>query len=91
MSVGDLHLPARELELVVHKPGAVHRLDRRVDRGAEPADPLDLHDQSTPVRRRYGHRQRRPRLVHHVNIKSCSTQVQPNVHHDNRPPSDTLC
>ena len=31
-----------------------------------------------------------PRLVHHVDIKSCSTQVQPDVHHDNRPPSDTL-
>ena len=25
-----------------------------------------------------------------MNIKPCSTQVQPDVHHDNRPPSDTL-
>ena len=90
LGVGDLHLPARQLQLVVHEPGPVHRLDRRVHPAAEPADPVGQHRQPAPVRHRRGHRQRCSRLVHHVNIKSCSTQVQPDVHHHNRPPSDTL-
>jgi hypothetical protein len=89
-AVGDLDLPARQLQLVMHEPGAVHRLDRRMDRAAEPADPVGQHRQPGAVRRGRGHRQSCARLVHHVNIQPRSTQVQPHVHHDNRPPSDTL-
>jgi hypothetical protein len=33
--VGDLDPPAGQLQLVVHEPGAVHRLDRRIHRSAE--------------------------------------------------------
>ena len=36
--IGDRHIPAGLLELVVNKTGAVHRLDRRDDRLAEAAD-----------------------------------------------------
>jgi hypothetical protein len=35
LGVGDRHLPAGQLELVVDAPGAVHRLDRRLDRLTE--------------------------------------------------------
>ena len=34
LRIGDLDLPARELELVVNETRAVHRLDRRADRRA---------------------------------------------------------
>jgi len=46
--VGDLDLPARQLQLVVHEPGTVHRLDRRVHRPAElRIDPRDERGQPT--------------------------------------------
>ena len=89
LRVGDLDLPARQLQLVVHEPGAVHRLDRRVHRPAElRPDPPGQRGQTTRLGQRRGHHQRRPRLVHHMHIQPRSTQVQPDVHHDNRPPSD---
>jgi hypothetical protein len=40
LRVGDLDLPAGELEPVVHEAGAVHRLDRGADRCAVPSDAL---------------------------------------------------
>ena len=33
LRVGDQHLPAGLLELVMHEPGAVHRLDHRAPTG----------------------------------------------------------
>jgi hypothetical protein len=38
LRVGDLDLPAGELEPVVHEAGAVHRLDRGADRRAVAID-----------------------------------------------------
>jgi hypothetical protein len=40
LRVCDLDLPARELELVVHEAGSVHRLDRRPHRCAMTIEPL---------------------------------------------------
>ena len=40
LRVGDLDLPARELEPVVHEARAVHRLDRGADRRAVTVEPL---------------------------------------------------
>jgi hypothetical protein len=40
LRVGDLDLPARELEPVVHEARAVHRLDRGADRRAVTLEPL---------------------------------------------------
>src|SRR5829696_6063756 len=92
LRVGDLDLPARQLQLVVHEPGAVHRLDRGIHRPVElRTDPRGQRGQPARLGQRRGHRQRCPRLVHHMDIKPRSTQVQPDVHHDNRPPSDTSC
>src|SRR5882672_12277850 len=50
--VGDLDPPAGELELIVNKTSAVHRLDRREDRLAEAADTSGQAAQSVGVWRR---------------------------------------
>src|SRR5438552_2822799 len=52
LRVGDLDLPARELEFVVHEAGAVHRLDRGADRLVVSSDALAQVLQSISVRRR---------------------------------------
>jgi hypothetical protein len=51
LRVGDLDLPAVELEPIVHEPGAVHRLDRGADRLAVTLEPLAQAAESVPVRR----------------------------------------
>ena len=62
LRVGDLDLPAAALERVVHKPGAVHRLDRRPHRPETQLD--DPREPAQPIRiRAYGGRlDRRPGL-----------------------------
>jgi hypothetical protein len=77
LRVGDLDLPARHLQLVVHEAGAVHRLDRGVHRVAEPADPVGQRGQPAAVGDRRGHRQRRARLVHQVNISRVRLRSNP--------------
>ena len=54
-------------------------------------DPPGQRGQTTRLGQRRRHHQRRPRLVHHMHIQPRSTQIQPDVHHDNRPPSDMSC
>jgi hypothetical protein len=49
--VGDLDLPARQLQLVVHEPGTVHRLDRCADRLPVQLEPLGQSAQTVRVRR----------------------------------------
>ena len=39
LRVRDPHVPPRQLELIVHEPGTVHRLDRRADRFAVTREP----------------------------------------------------
>jgi hypothetical protein len=51
LRVGDLDLPAVELEPIVHEPGAVHRLDRGADRLAVTLEPLAQAAESVRVRR----------------------------------------
>jgi hypothetical protein len=51
LRVGDLDLPARELEPVVHEAGAVHRLNRRPDRPTLTVKPLAQVTQPISVRR----------------------------------------
>ena len=84
--VGDLHLPAAQLELVVDEAGAGHRLDRRRHRLAKLPDPGDQRGQPAGVRRRGRHQHRRACLVHGVHIQTCPPQVQPNVQHEDRAP-----
>jgi hypothetical protein len=51
LGVGDLDLPARELEPVVHEPRPVHRLDRRANRLAVVRESLAQAAESICVRR----------------------------------------
>jgi hypothetical protein len=52
LRVGDLDLPAGQLEPVVHETCAVHRLDRRAERRAVSANPLAQATQTVGIRRR---------------------------------------
>jgi hypothetical protein len=40
LRIGDLDLPARQLEPIVHEARAVHRLDRRADQRTVTLEPL---------------------------------------------------
>ena len=51
LRVGELDLPAVQLETVVDEAGAVHRLDRGADRLAVPSDPLAQAAKSIDVKR----------------------------------------
>jgi hypothetical protein len=52
LRVGDLDLPARELEPIVHEPGAVHRLDRRADRLTVSSETFAQSIEAVCIRRR---------------------------------------
>jgi hypothetical protein len=82
--VGDLDVPAAQLELVVDEAGAGHRLDRRGHRLAELPDPGGQRSQAARVRRRGGHQHRRTHLGHDMHIQTSSAQIQPNVQHEDR-------
>jgi hypothetical protein len=89
--VGDLHVPAAQLELVVHEAGAGHRLDRRRHRLAELPDPGDQRGQPAAVRRRGGYQHRRARLIHDMHIHTRPAQVQPDVQHEHRASFHRAC
>ena len=81
LRVGDLDLPAVELEPVVHEPGAVHRLDRRPDRLAVTLEPLRQAAQSVGVGRRCADLDRRTLSVEQVEVETLATEIQTGVQH----------
>jgi hypothetical protein len=88
LGVSDLDLPARQLQLVVHEPGA--SIDSIAAYTGSPNPPIrSANTANPPLSGTAVVTANAAPLVHHMNIQSCSTQIQPDVHHDNRPPSDT--
>ena len=79
--VGDLDVPATELELVVDEAGAVHRLDDRAHLVAVAGDPGDELPEPEGLGRGRGHFDRPTVLVEHVHIKPLARQVQSGVQH----------
>ena len=81
LRVGDLDLPAGELEPVVHEAGAVHRLDRGADRRAVTIEPLAQAAQTIGVRRRRTDLDRRTLSVEQVEVETLATEIQTGVQH----------
>ena len=79
--VGDLDVPARELELVVDEAGPVHRLDDRAHLLAVAGDPGDELAEPEHLRTGGGHFDRPALLVEDVHIKPLARQVQSGVQH----------
>ena len=79
--VGDLDVPAGELELVVDEAGTVHRLDRRADRLAVAIHPGDKCPQGIAIGTDRGHLDRSPVLIEQVHIEPLARQVQSGVQH----------
>jgi hypothetical protein len=88
--VGDLDLPPAQLELIMDEPGAVHRLDRRQDRLAEPGGLADQAPQPVSIRRCGGDLDRLACLVHQMHVQPVARQVQPCVQHGHRGSSWSL-
>jgi hypothetical protein len=86
LRIGDLDLPTRELEPVVHEAGAVHRLDRGADRSAVTREPLTQSTQTIGVRRRRTDVDRRTLSVKQVKVETLATEIQTGVQHRSGPP-----
>ena len=81
LGIGDLDVPAGELELVVDEAGPVHRLDRRADRLAVAIHPGDECPEGIGIGTDRGHLDRPAGLVEQVHIKPLARQVQSGVQH----------
>jgi hypothetical protein len=79
--VGDLDVPAVELELVVDEAGPVHRLDDRAHRLAVAGNPGDELAEPEDLGRCRGHLDRPAFLVEDVHIKPLARQVESGVQH----------
>ena len=86
LRVGDLHLPAGALELVVDEARPVHRLDRRPDRLAVPIEPYRQSAQPIDIRRGRTDVDRRTPTVEHMKVETLATEIQTGVQHCNGPP-----
>jgi hypothetical protein len=79
--VGDLDLPALQLELIVHEAGAVHRLDRCLDRLLVAVESSGEAAQPVTVGWRRPDLDRLPALVAQVEVEASSAQIQTGVQH----------
>jgi hypothetical protein len=86
LRVGDLDLPAGELEPVVHEPRTVHRLDRGADRRAVPSDALAQAIQSISIRRSSATFDGHTLAIEQVEVETLATEIQSGVQHCNGPP-----
>ena len=81
LGIGDLDVPAGELEGVVDEAGPVHRLDRRADRLAVAIHPGDEGSEGVGVGPHRGHLDRSTTLIEQVHIEPLAQQVQSGVQH----------
>src|SRR5207249_1031444 len=79
--VGDLDPPTGELELIVNKTSAVHRLDRREDRLAEAADTSGQAVQTIGVRRRGADLDLLAQLIEQAEVETLAAEIQSSVQH----------
>jgi hypothetical protein len=86
LRVGDLDLPTRELESVVHEPRAVHRLDRGSDRIVVTIEPDRQLAQTIDIGRGSTDVDRRALTVEQVEVETLATEIQTGLQHCNGPP-----
>jgi len=84
--IGDRHIPAGLLELVVDETGAVHRLDRRDDRLAEAADASGQAAQTVSVGRRSADLDLLAQLIEQAEVETLAAEIQSGVQHCVGPP-----
>jgi hypothetical protein len=77
--VGDPHLPARELEPIVHEAGAIHRLDHRDH--LRIAQSPDKPGQTVGVGRHRPALEQLPAAEASVEVESLAAQIQSDVQH----------
>ena len=77
--VGDLDVPARLLERVMHEAGPVHRLHHRADRLAVAGQPLREGPEGVGVGPDGRDLHGRAVRIEHVHIQPLSRQVQPGI------------
>jgi hypothetical protein len=79
--IGDLDVPAEQLELVVDEAGPGHRLDGRGHRLPVAADHPDQRPEGIPIGADGGHLHGPAILVEHVHIEPLARKVQSGVQH----------
>jgi hypothetical protein len=84
--IGDRHIPAGLLELVVDKTSAVHRLDRRDDRLVEAADASGQAAQTVSVGRRGADLDLLAQLIEQAEVETLAAEIQSRVQHRVVPP-----
>jgi hypothetical protein len=82
--VGDVDVPAGELELIVDEAGAVHRLDRRPHLRAGEA--AGKGDDTVSVRRRGVDGDGAAALIERVKVETATAEIQTDVQHCDGPP-----
>ncbi len=79
--IGDRHVPATELELVVHEAGAVHRLDRCFDGVSERVQARGEGVEGIGIGTHGEDRDHCPVFIEDVDIEPLARQVQSGVQH----------
>jgi hypothetical protein len=79
--IGDLHLPAGQLQPVVDEAGAGHRLDRCPHRPPVAADPLGEPAKTIRVWGSRAYLERLPTLVQQVEVETLTAEIQTSVQH----------
>src|SRR5205814_4226749 len=86
LRVGDLDLPAGELEPVVHEAGTVHRLDRRPHRLGETSNATSKAAKTVSVGRRSADLDLLAQLIEQAEIETLAAEIQSGVQHCVGPP-----
>ena len=81
LRIGDLDLPARQLEPVVHETRAVHRLDRGADRFAVTIESRRQRVQAISIRRRGAILDRHTLAIEQMEVETLATEIQTGVQH----------
>jgi hypothetical protein len=76
LRIGDLDLPTRELEPIVHEPRPVHRLNCRADRLAVTCETLAQATQTVGIRWRRTDLDRRTVGVEQVEVEALAAEIQ---------------
>jgi hypothetical protein len=81
LRIGDLDLPARELEPVVDEPRPVHRLDRGAHRRSVTGDTLVQAVQPVSIGRSSATLDYRTLAVEQVEVETLATEIRTGVQH----------
>jgi hypothetical protein len=90
LRISNPHIPAKQLELVMHKPSTRHRLDRCQHRPTMPPRVLDKIAQSMPLRRDDTSSSLDSVVVQPRPLQTLATEIQTDLQHAKGLPSRRL-